>query len=125
MIRFDMAPAWHWGLVVAVLVAVVGLIIWTYPRRLRAVSPGTGRLLLLLRLAVVAVLAFTMLRPSLQVIEPDSRPRVFAVVMDRTRSMEVPDAAGGKTRRAALVETVGAFRTQLEEIGENLSLIHI
>lgn len=119
MIRFDMAPAWHWGLVVAVLVAVVGLIVWTYPRRLRSVSAGTGRLLLLLRLAVVAVLAFTMLRPSLQVIEPDSRPRVFAVVMDRTRSMEVPDAAGGKTRRAALVETVGAFRAQLEEIGEN------
>ena len=25
MIRFDMAPAWHWGLVVAVLVAVVVL----------------------------------------------------------------------------------------------------
>ena len=41
------------------------------------------------------------------------------MVMDRTRSMEVPDAAGGKTRRAALVETVGAFRAQLEEIGEN------
>ena len=108
MIRFDMTPAWHWSLVVAVMVGVVVLVIWTYPRRLRDVSPGAARLLLLLRLALVLVLAFTMLRPSLQVVEPDTRPRVFAVVMDRTKSMSIGDAAGGKTRREALIETIGA-----------------
>ena len=117
-----MAPTWHWSLVLLVVVGVVGLILWTYPRGLRAVSPGAARLLLLLRLALVLVLAFTMLRPSLQVVEPDTRPRVFAVVMDRTKSMSIGDAAGGKTRREALIETIGTFRGQLEEMGENVEV---
>ncbi|MEC7555526.1 MAG: hypothetical protein VYA32_00030, partial [Planctomycetota bacterium] len=122
MIRFDMAPAWHWSMIVVVIVAVMGMIIWSYPRRLRTVSPGAARLLLLLRLAVVLVLAFTMFRPSLQLIEPDSRPRVLAVVMDRSKSMGVADAAGGKTRREALVETVAVHRDQLEEVDGNIEV---
>jgi len=122
MIRFDMAPAWHWSMVVVVIVAVMGMIIWSYPRRLRTVSPGAARLLLLLRLAVVLVLAFTMFRPSLQLVEPDSRPRVLAVVMDRSKSMGVADAAGGKTRREALVETVAVHRDQLEEVDGNIEV---
>ena len=117
MIRFDMSPAWHWSLVVVGLLAVFAVIVWSYPRRLRDLSPGSARLLLLLRLSVAVVLAFTMLRPSLQVIEPDTRPRVFAVVMDRTKSMSIGDAAGGKTRREALIETIGTFRAQLEDLG--------
>ena len=98
MIRFDMSPAWHWSLVLAVVVAVVVLIVRTYPRQLQSVSPRAARSLLLLRLAVALVLAFMMFRPSLQLVEPDIRPRLFAVVMDRTRSMSIGDAAGGTTR---------------------------
>ena len=30
MIRFDMAPAWHWSMVVTVIVAVMGLVIWSF-----------------------------------------------------------------------------------------------
>ena len=122
MIRFDIAPAWHWSLVTVSLLAVFALIIWSYPRRLRDLSPGAARLLLLLRLAVAVVLAFTMLRPSLQLVEPDTRPRVIAVVMDRTKSMSIGDAAGGKTRREALIETIGTFRGQLEDLGENIEV---
>ena len=50
MIRFEIAPAWHWSLVTVSLLAVFALIIWSYPRRLRDLSPGAARLLLLLRL---------------------------------------------------------------------------
>ena len=122
MIRLDMSPAWHWSLVLAVVVAVVVLIVRTYPRQLQSVSPRAARSLLLLRLAVALVLAFTMLRPSLQFVEPDSRPRLFAVVMDRTRSMSIGDAAGGKTRREALIATISANRRQLEDLGDNVEV---
>jgi hypothetical protein len=122
MIRFDMSPAWHWSFVLAAVVAVVVLILRTYPRQLQSVSPRAARSLLLLRLAVALVLAFTMLRPSLQLVEPDSRPRLFAVVMDRTRSMSIGDAAGGKTRREALIATISANRRQLEDLGDNVEV---
>ncbi len=119
MTSFDVTPVWYWPVTVIALVAVVVLIVRTYSGRVPSDSGGTGLVLLLLRLAVAAVLAFTMLRPSLQIIEPDSRPRVFAILMDRTRSMDTRDAAGGKSRREALVETIGKYRKSLERIDRN------
>lgn len=116
MTSLDVTPVWYWPVTLLVVIAVVVLIVRTYSHRLRNVSRGTGILLLVLRLAVVGVLVFTMLRPSLQIVEPDSRPRVFAILMDRTRSMDTRDAAGGKSRRAALVATIGKYRESLERI---------
>ena len=42
--------------------------------------------------------------------------------MDRSKSMGVADAAGGKTRREALVETVAEHRGQLEEVDGNIEV---
>ena len=116
----EFTPVWSWPVVVIAIVAVVLLVMLTYPQRLRRVSRGQGRVLLLLRLSLVVLLAFTMLRPSIQLVEPDDQPRVFAILMDRTRSMTTRDAPGGKSRREAVVETIGQYRDQLDRLGKDV-----
>ncbi|MEO1996004.1 MAG: hypothetical protein ABGZ17_12085, partial [Planctomycetaceae bacterium] len=57
-------PIWSWPIVLAAVLSLMGLVLWTYPPRVRHLSPFRRRSLLGLRLAAVCALAFAMLRPG-------------------------------------------------------------
>ena len=118
----ELSPVWSWPLVGLAIVVVAVVIVAGYAARLRGLPPGRRRLLLGLRLAVVLLLLFALLRPSLRQVEPDSQPRVFVIMMDLSRSMTIRDGAGGVTRRQALVDTIARHRERLESLGDNVEI---
>ncbi len=91
--RFDVTTA---SLVAAILVgAVVAVALFTY----RRVSVADGRLrdrivLTGLRIAALAVVLFCLFRPTLAVRAAVNQQNVLAVLVDDSRSMQIPDMAG-------------------------------
>jgi uncharacterized membrane protein len=103
--RFDVSGA---SLVAALVAAVVGAVaIFTY-RRVR-VADGTARdtvILTVLRLATLGVVLFCLFRPTLVVRAAVNQRNVVAVVLDDSRSMQIPDA-GGRPRADYVREQFG------------------
>src|SRR5215212_2551794 len=91
--RFDLTPA---SLAATVLVAaVVAGAVLTY-RRVR-VNEGRVRdriILTTLRVAALAVVLFCLFRPTLVVRAAVTQQNVVAVLLDDSRSMQIPDEAG-------------------------------
>src|SRR5262245_12100655 len=94
--RFDVSTS---SLVAALLVgAVVALAVLTY-RRVR-VNEGRLRdrvILTSLRIAALALVLFCLFRPTLVVRAAVAQQNVVAVLLDDSRSMQIPDW-GGKPR---------------------------
>lgn len=83
----------------------------------------TGRrrtTLVLLRLGVIALVILAMLRPSLMVPKIEKRPDTILVMVDRTRSMDVADLEGGKTRWQAAEQFIALLNEVIAEVGEDL-----
>ena len=96
------------SLVAAALVAVVvGIAVFTY-RRAR-VSEGRVRdrvVLTTLRIAALAVVLFCLFRPTLIVRAAADQQNVVAVLLDDSRSMQIPDL-GGKARGDFVKQQLG------------------
>jgi uncharacterized membrane protein len=103
--RFDVTTA---SLVATLIVAViVGLAVLTY-RRVR-VNEGRLRdrvILTSLRVAALALVLFCLFRPTLIVRAAVDQQNVVAVLLDDSRSMQIPDL-GGKPRGAFVKEQFG------------------
>ena len=103
--RFDVTTA---SLVATLIVAVVvGLAVLTY-RRVR-VNEGRLRdrvILTSLRVAALALVLFCLFRPTLVVRAAVDQQNVVAVLLDDSRSMQIPDW-GGKPRGAFVKEQFG------------------
>ncbi|WP_146510471.1 glutamine amidotransferase [Thalassoglobus neptunius] len=119
--RFVIQPVWNWPLVVVTIIVMLGVLLWTYPRRVRHLSPGWRRILIGLRLVSALILIVAMLRPSIQISEMDHQSSRLTVLLDQSRSMSTPDGAGDLTRREVLVqlveengETLEAFRDEVD-----------
>jgi len=104
--RFDASSA---SLVAALVAAVIGgLAIFTY-RRVR-VNDGSLRdtvILTTLRLAVLGLVLFCLFRPTLVVRAAVNQRNVVAVVLDDSRSMQIPDM-GGQARAQYVRDQFGA-----------------
>lgn len=100
------APIVSWPFVTIVALALAWLVLGVYRPRLSGQPDKLRIALTTLRMAMWLVLLVAMLRPSLLWSEKDERPRVLYVAADASRSMTVADAAGGKTRRDALLDLV-------------------
>ncbi|HEY6506914.1 MAG TPA: vWA domain-containing protein, partial [Vicinamibacterales bacterium] len=104
--RFDASSA---SLVAALVAAVIGgLAIFTY-RRVR-VNDGSLRdtvILTTLRLAVLGLVLFCLFRPTLVVRAAVNQRNVVAVVLDDSRSMQIPDV-GGQARAQYVRDQFGA-----------------
>jgi len=79
-------------------------------------------ILLGLRLGVIALALFAMLRPTLVYTTTKARSATLAVLIDRSRSMLVADSVGGRTRWEMLRTAVGDAVPALEELSENVEL---
>jgi uncharacterized membrane protein len=91
--RFDVSGA---SLVAALVAALVGVVaIYTYRRV--SVADGTVRdkvILTGLRLAILALVLFCLFRPTLVVRAAVNQRNVVAVMLDDSRSMQIPDMQG-------------------------------
>jgi uncharacterized membrane protein len=109
--RFDVTTA---SLVATLIVAiVVGLAVLTY-RRVR-VNEGRLRdriILTSLRVAALGLVLFCLFRPTLIVRAAVDQQNVVAVLLDDSRSMQIPDW-GGKPRGAFLKEQFGRLDSPL------------
>ncbi|HYC76197.1 MAG TPA: vWA domain-containing protein, partial [Planctomycetota bacterium] len=113
-----LTPGAAW--VVAALLAVAVAVAWSYGR-----APGTRRrdraALVALRLGVLALLGFCLLRPALRLSSVVPRENFVAVLLDDSRSMRIPDETGGP--RAAFVERAFAEGAPLRRaLGDRFQL---
>ncbi len=115
-------PVWSWPLVVLAASGLYGLVLWTYPPRIRAFSAGKRRLLLGLRLLGATVLLFAMLRPALEFSEIDERGAQLVFLTDQSRSMNTPDGPAGTTRRQQLLKTLEEIAPSLKSLGEKVDI---
>jgi len=111
IVRVSADPVGGWASAAAVALAVL-LLVWLATTR--RVSPARRRWLMTLRLGAGLLLLLTWLRPSMVWIEITRRLATLAVLLDSSRSMQVADEAGKRTRwqaaQAALQEAQPALR---------------
>lgn len=124
-IRVAIEPAWPWPVLLAVAAGLVAIVWFTYRPRVSHLSVTRRRLLIGLRLAAIVLLLFALLRPELRYSEADDSNNVLVILGDASRSMSVPDAAGGVTRRAALVASLRDNASKLETLGETFELRYL
>ncbi len=115
-------PVWNWPVAGALSLALLGVVLLTYPQRVAHLPVGTRRTLITLRVLSALVLAFAMFRPAIQYTERDERGARLVVLMDASRSMTTPDAPKGLTRREALVALLKDHEEKLKKIGEQVDL---
>lgn len=121
--RLFAEPIWPWPITAGVILLLIVLVLRLYPRRIRHLSQAHQRWLIGLRLLAAILLGLAMLRPALEFKETNRRPSALLVLSDSSRSMTVPDEAGGKTRREALIESIDQCRETLGEIAEETELV--
>ncbi|NOX55649.1 MAG: hypothetical protein GXP27_14665 [Planctomycetes bacterium] len=119
-IVFD--PIWGWPLTLAVATALLVSVVVSYQHALQKLAPSWRRLLTACRLVAALALAFVMLRPSLQWTETSQHSATLMILTDASRSMNVPDEAGGATRRQKLIRALKDCRDQLQAVQERVEL---
>jgi uncharacterized membrane protein len=124
-IKIAVDPAWPMPAMLSVAIGLAALVWFTYRPRIRHLSPFRRRLLLGLRFAAIAALLFALLRPELRYSETDDSEATLIVLGDASRSMTVPDAAGGKRRREALVSDLHGNVPKFEALREQFAIRYL
>lgn len=110
------------GFVVVALVAILLVAaLLVGPARSKA-SRGKRRALLLIRAAVVLLLVFGLLRPTIVYTQSRKQSATFVVLADQSRSMRVADAFGNQTRWQALRRALEDSRDSLADLAERLEV---
>jgi uncharacterized membrane protein len=115
-------PVWSWPIAGALSVALLAVVLLTYPKRVAHLPVRTRRTLIGLRVLSALVLAFAMFRPAVQFTQKDERGARLVFLMDASRSMTTPDGPKGATRREALVQLIKDHEESLKKIGEQVDL---
>ena len=121
MFRLSFYPiADSYLLVIAVAVALLALL---------ALIPGKGRLgggrrlsLAALRLGVIVLAVFAMLRPTLIYTEVKKQSATLVLLADQSRSMSVPDALAGKTRWEVLCKALTDAKAPLAKLARDFEV---
>lgn len=117
-------PVWSWPMLILGAIAMIAVVLLTYPQRVRHLPAGQRRLLIALRLLAAALLILALLRPGLQFSDTDRRDAVLLVATDKSRSMQTPDGPGGISRRQTLVKTLGQIEEQFSELSDSLDVAY-
>lgn len=104
----------------AALLLVMLLTLLGLPRH--RLTPRRRWTLLGLRLAVIVLAMFAMLRPALVHTTTKRQSSTLVVLADRSRSMVIADAIGGKTRWDVLTSALDDSLPTLRELGENFEI---
>lgn len=111
-------PIWPWPLVLLACLAMVGVVAIGYPRRVKHLPKLWQRVLLTIRLLLVLLIGLWLARPLVTRETDNSDGGVLYVINDSSRSMNTPDAVGGKTRREAALQLLEDAKPLLDELSE-------
>ena len=103
-------------------IAIVLLILTLAGIPRHRISLGKRRILVGLRLAVIALAMFAMLRPALVFTKSKRQNATLVLLVDSSRSMMVADALGGKTRWQLLERTIEEALPTLGQLSEELEV---
>lgn len=120
--RLVVEPVWGWPVVVVTSVLLLGLMLWSYPPRVRHLPLGWQRMLIALRFLAALVLVFAMLRPAIEYSETDEESAQITVLADGSRSMTTRDVPGGLTRRESLSRLLDENQELLKKLGERMEV---
>lgn len=116
-------PIWTWPSVILAILALLVIVLVTYPPRVRHLPAFPRRFLIGLRLAAALTLSFGMLRPELQSTTTDKKSISLLLAADASRSMGTRDAPGSVSRRAALLKTLDDAQPEIEALQLDLELL--
>jgi len=116
-------PIWPWPVVFVVAVALLAIVLRSYPRRIRHLPQPIQYGLLGLRLAAALVLIWAMFRPSLVISETDDRSGQLVLAWDISRSLTIADGAGGETRWQTIRGLIENNQDLFDQIAEKVDLV--
>ena len=120
--KLSLDPIWAWPTVLLSCLLLAGVVAIAYPRRVRHLPGWRPSALLALRVGVVLVLLFWMLRPSVILESHQSSNAVLYVVHDVSRSMLTSDVPGGITRYAAQQHLLSDAQEYLDELEDSVEI---
>lgn len=115
-------PVYSWPMVFLAICGLLAVVSIGYPRRIRHLTPFWRRLLLALRLTLVAILAFWLLRPMVIIESDDRADAVLYILTDSSASMQTEDGPGGISRRQALTELISEASSSLEGLSDQVEI---
>lgn len=115
-------PIWSWPTMILLIIGLITLVLTTYPKRVRHFSPTIRRLLIGLRLITVLLLAFMLLRPSIEFSDQTRQQSWLYIVADASRSMQTEDAPGSAPRRIELLKTLQTVKPRLDNLDKNIGI---
>src|SRR5688500_15569625 len=93
--RGDFVLAAPWPMLIIVAVAAIGFVLaWAYRRARGKSTPRDRVVLTAVRVAIVALAGFALLRPTLLVSTAVPQKNAVAILIDDSRSMRITDADG-------------------------------
>lgn len=120
--NFVVEPVWNLPLVLATAVVLLGVVFWTYPKRVTHLPVVWQRLLIALRFVAAIVLIMMMFRPSLLLTETDQEVSQLTILVDRSQSMTTPDGLGGISRRQTVINALESAQEEVEELKEQVDI---
>jgi len=121
MVRFSFYPVGDSYLLVAVVALALVALLALGPAR-EKVSVGRRAVLAGIRLLVVVLVILAMLRPTLLYTETKKQAATLVVLVDRSRSMSVPDEIDGKSRWEAERRTLDDAKASLRELAKDFEV---
>ena len=118
--HISLSPVGNYWIVTAVALVLLALMMLG-PMQGK-VSLARRRVLVGLRLAIITLVALAMLRPALVHSVITRQPATLIVLLDQSRSMEVADAAGKRTRWEALRSAVLDALPRLTALEQDLEV---
>jgi len=107
---------------ILLIVALISLVLVTYPKRVKHLPPLLRRMLIGMRLSTVLLLVFMLLRPAIELTDKTTRQSWLYILADASRSMQTEDGPGSTTRRNELVKTLNSVKPQLENMDQNIGI---
>src|SRR5439155_14140188 len=107
-ISFHLAPNAPWAILIAITAVLVAVGVWAYRFVVPPLPARARRLLPALRIAALAVLVWLLAQPALE--RAGGGPQHLVVLVDRSRSMALPEAPGGRPRAERAAQAVDAIR---------------
>lgn len=120
--RLAIEPVWPWPLLLLATIVMLVIVAGSYPRRTDHLAPAWRRTLLSLRLFLLAMIVFWLLRPVVVVESDDRSDALLYVLLDGSSSMATPDGPGSQTRYAELRKLFDTAAPLLEELSDEVEI---
>jgi hypothetical protein len=113
-------PIGPWPLLVGCVLAVLGLTLWAYARKLKTTAGAWKWFALGLRLLALLMCLLAALRPSVVMMEKKQQAATVVFLVDSSGSMKVGDEVRGQKRSEVAAETIRQAREAAKSFGPNL-----